>query len=90
MAADIIHDGHISLLKKANKYGDVIVGLLTDKAISTYKSVPYLDFRRRKIIIQNIKYVKKIVPQETLDYVDNLNSIKPDFVLKLLKNGQAN
>ena len=81
MAADIIHDGHISLLKKANKYGDVIVGLLTDKAISTYKSVPYLDFRRRKIIIQNIKYVKKIVPQETLDYVDNLNSIKPDFVV---------
>ena len=43
--------------------------------------MPYLDFRRRKIIIQNIKYVKKIVPQETLDYVDNLNSIKPDFVV---------
>ena len=81
MAADIIHEGHINLLKKANEYGEVIVGLLTDKAISSYKGVPYLDFKRRRIIIQNIKYVKKIIPQETLDYVSNLNKIKPNYVV---------
>ena len=81
MAADIIHEGHINLLKKANQYGEVIVGLLTDKAISSYKGVPYLDFKRRRIIIQNIKYVKKIIPQETLDYVSNLNKIKPNYVV---------
>ncbi len=81
MAADIIHEGHINLLKKASQYGEVIVGLLTDKAISSYKGVPYLDFKRRKIIIQNIKYVKRIIPQETLDYVSNLKKIKPNYVV---------
>ena len=81
LAVDIIHEGHINILKTANGYGDVIVGLLTDEAIASYKSIPYLNYNRRKIIIQNIKYVKKVVPQKTLDYVHNLNIIKPDFVV---------
>ena len=81
LAVDIIHEGHINILKTANSYGDVIVGLLTDEAIASYKSIPYLNYNRRKIIIQNIKYVKKVVPQKTLDYVHNLNIIKPDFVV---------
>ncbi len=81
LAADIIHEGHISILKKASTFGDVIVGLLTDEAIASYKNIPYLDYKRRKIIIQNIKYVKSVIKQETLDYVSNLNLIKPDFVI---------
>jgi len=81
LAVDIIHEGHINILKIANSYGDVIVGLLTDEAIASYKSIPYLNYNRRKIIIQNIKYVKKVVPQKTLDYVHNLNIIRPDFVV---------
>ena len=67
LAVDIIHEGHINILKKANSYGDVTVGLLTDEAIASYKNIPYLDFKRRKIVIQNIKYVKKVIPQNTLD-----------------------
>jgi phosphoenolpyruvate phosphomutase / 2-hydroxyethylphosphonate cytidylyltransferase len=81
MSADIIHEGHINILKTANKLGDVHVGLLTDKAIESYKNIPYLNFKRRKIIIQNIKYVKRVIPQDTLDYVENLQLIKPDFVV---------
>jgi len=81
LAVDIIHEGHINILKKANSYGDVIVGLLTDEAIASYKNIPYLDFKRRKIVIQNIKYVKKVISQDTLDYVPNLNLLKPDFVV---------
>jgi len=81
LAVDIIHDGHINILKTAHKYGDVIVGLLTDEAIASYKNIPHLDFKRRKIIIENIKYVKKVVPQKTLDYIPNLKIIKPDFVV---------
>ena len=49
MSADIIHEGHVNILKIANKLGEVTVGLLTDKAISSYKSIPYLDYKRRKI-----------------------------------------
>ena len=81
LSADIIHEGHINILKKANSYGEVIVGLLTDEAIASYKNIPHLDYKRRKIIIQNIRYVKKVIPQNTLDYVANLKLIKPDFVV---------
>ena len=81
LSVDIIHEGHINILKTASKYGDVIVGLLTDEAIASYKNIPYLNYNRRKIIVQNIKYVKKVIPQKTLNYVENLNMIKPDFVV---------
>jgi len=81
LSADIIHEGHINILKIAKSYGTVVVGLLTDEAIASYKNIPHLNFKRRKIIIQNIKYVKKVIPQNTLDYVPNLNLIKPDYVV---------
>ena len=81
LAVDIIHEGHINILKTAKKYGDVTVGLLTDEAIASYKNIPHLDYKRRKIIIQNIKYVKKVIPQKTLSYIPNLNLLKPNFVV---------
>ena len=70
LSADILHKGHINILKIANSYGDVYVGLLTDKAISSYKNIPYLDYNKRKVVIENIKYVKKVIPQKSLDYVE--------------------
>jgi len=81
LSVDLFHEGHINILKTASKYGDVIVGLLTDDAIASYKNIPYLNFNRRKIVVQNIKYVKKVIPQNTLSYVPNLNLIRPDFVV---------
>ena len=81
LSVDIVHEGHINILKTASKYGEVIVGLLTDEAIASYKNIPYLNYERRKIIVQNIKYVNKVIPQNTLSYVSNLNSIKPDYVV---------
>ena len=81
LSADILHKGHINVLKTASTYGDVIVGLLTDKAIASYKSIPYLDYEKRKVVIENIKYVKKVIPQKTLDYVENLKFIKPHYVV---------
>ncbi len=81
LSADILHEGHINILKKAKQYGNVIVGLLTDEAIASYKNIPYLDFKKRKIVVENIKYVSSVIPQKTLDYVENLNLIKPDYVV---------
>ena len=81
LSADIIHEGHINILKTANNFGEVVVGLLTDDAIASYKNIPYLDYKTRKVIVQNIKYVKKVIPQNTLDYIPNLKLIKPDFVV---------
>ncbi len=81
LSADIMHEGHINILKIANSYGEVIVGLLTDEAIASYKNIPYLDYQKRKVVIENVKFVKKVIPQKTLDYVENLELIKPDFVV---------
>ena len=81
MSADLIHPGHINILKEAAKYGDVIVGLLTDKAIASYKRVPFMSFEQRKNVMENIKGVTRVITQETLDYRPNLKNIKPDFVV---------
>ena len=81
MSADLIHPGHLNVIKAAQKYGNVIVGLLTDKAIASYKRVPFMNYDQRYEIISNIKGVESVVPQETLDYVPNLLKIRPDYVI---------
>ena len=81
MSADLIHPGHINLLKKASEYGNVIVGLLTDSAIAKYKRLPFMSFDQRMEVIENIKYVYKVVVQETLSYKKNLISFKPNYVI---------
>jgi len=81
MSADLIHPGHLNIINEAKKYGEVIVGVLTDRAIASYKRLPFLTFEQRKLIVENIKGVAKVIPQETLDYVPNLKKIKPDFVV---------
>ena len=81
MSADIIHPGHLNIIKEGAKLGKVTVGVLTDEAIASYKRLPYLDYEQRKIIVENIKNVEKVIPQKTLDYVPNLLIEKPDFVV---------
>jgi phosphoenolpyruvate phosphomutase len=81
MSADIIHPGHLNIIKEAQKYGCVVVGVLTDNAIASYKRLPYMDYEQRKLIVKSIKGVTKVIPQETLDYVPNLRLIKPNFVV---------
>ncbi|MEZ4689356.1 MAG: phosphoenolpyruvate mutase [Ignavibacteria bacterium] len=81
MSADLIHPGHLNIINEARKLGEVTIGLLTDKAIASYKRLPFLTYDQRKIIIENIKGVDKVIPQETLDYVENLKMLKPDYVV---------
>ena len=80
ISADILHHGHINLIKKASEYGKLIVGVLTDEAVATYKRFPVIEFEERKFIIENISGVSEVVPQNTLDYTDNLKKYKPDYV----------
>ena len=81
MSADILHHGHLNILELAKGKGHVIVGLLTDEAISSYKVPPLLPYEQRKAMLENISLVDEIVSQETLDYEPNLRKIKPDFVV---------
>ncbi len=81
MGADIIHSGHLNILNHAQKYGEIVIGLFTDSAISEYKKLPLINYQQRYDIIKNIKGVKKVIAQDTWDYSKNLNKIKPDFVV---------
>tara|TARA_Y100000768_G_scaffold302319_1_gene236165 strand:- start:3933 stop:5234 length:1302 start_codon:yes stop_codon:yes gene_type:complete len=81
MSADLVHPGHMNILKEAAKLGDVTVGLLTDKAIASYKRLPFMSFEHRKEVIENIKGVSNVISQDTLDYRPNLKNFKPDFVV---------
>ena len=80
-SADFIHRGHIKILKKASKLGRVIVGILTDEAINSFKKIPLLNFNQRKLIFENLKLVDEVVVQKALDYRPNLRKIKPEFVI---------
>ena len=81
MSVDLIHPGHLNIIRKASELGEVTIGLLTDKAIASYKRLPYMDFDQRQEVIQNIKGVSHVVPQKTLDYVPNLRKYRPDYVV---------
>ena len=81
MSADILHPGHINIIQEAAKLGDVVVGLLTDKAIASYKRLPYLDYVQREAVVSAMKGVTKVMEQTTLDYRPNLEALKPDYVV---------
>ena len=81
MSADLVHQGHVNIIAEGHKLGKVIIGLLTDEAIASYKRLPLIAFNERKIIVENLKGVEKVIPQITLDYVPNLKELKPDYVV---------
>ena len=81
MSADLVHPGHLNIIQEAKKLGEVTIGLLTDEAIASYKRLPHMEFEYRKEVVENIKGVKEVIPQSTLDYRPNLNKLKPDYVV---------
>ncbi len=81
IAADFLHEGHLNIIKTGASYGDLIVGVLTDAAIASYKKLPYMPFESRKIIVESIKGVKCVVSQESKDYEENIRKYKPDYVV---------
>ena len=79
MAADLLHHGHIRILKKSSHLGSVVVGLMTDKALKKYKGNPFLKFEYRKEILKEIKLISYIIPIHKLNFVDISRVIKPDY-----------
>ena len=81
LAADIIHPGHLKIINEGAKYGKVIVGVLTDEAISSYKRLPVFDLNTRVEIVENIRNVSQVITQKSVSYKENLVLIKPDYVI---------
>ena len=81
MSADIIHPGHLNIIREAAQLGEVTVGVLTDAAIASYKRLPYMSYEQRAAVVAALKGVVQVIPQEQLDYIPNLRKLKPDFVV---------
>lgn len=87
MSADLIHPGHINILKVARQkanllpQGKVVVGLLTDSAIASYKRLPYMNFAQRKMVLENLSFIDEVIAQNTLSYEENIRKLKPKFVI---------
>lgn len=81
MAVDLLHPGHINVISRAAELGSVTVGLLTDSAVAKYKRLTFMNFDQRAMLLQQIKGVDFVIPQETWDYRPNLQQLKPDYVV---------
>ena len=80
-STDIIHGGHLSIIKKAQKLGRLIIGVLSDDVVASYKRVPFVPATERKLLFERISGVYKVVDQNTLSYEENLKKYKPDIVV---------
>ncbi|WP_295156124.1 phosphoenolpyruvate mutase [uncultured Ruminococcus sp.] len=80
-SADMIHSGHIAIIKKAARLGRLTVGVLSDEAVCSYKRFPLLPFSERKVMFENINGVYRVVEQKELSYRENLEKYRPDYVV---------
>ena len=81
MSADLVHPGHLNIIRTAAELGEVTVGVLTDEAIASYKRLPYMNWEQRSAVVAQLKGVARVIPQTTLDYVPNLLKLRPDYVV---------
>jgi len=80
-STDMIHSGHIAAIKKAQRLGKLIIGVLSDEAVISYKRFPLLPGAERRVMFENIAGVWNVVEQKTLSYRENLERYRPDFVV---------
>ena len=80
-STDMVHSGHIAIIRKAEKLGKLIVGVLADEAVASYKRFPMMPFEERKTLFENIAGVEQVIEQKTLSYKDVLHELKPDYVV---------
>ena len=81
MSTDVIHGGHIAIINKAKKLGKLIIGVLSDEAVTNFKRFPLVPFEERKTLYENLDGIYKVVEQKELSYKKNLLKYKPDYVV---------
>lgn len=80
-STEYIHSGHVAIINKAKRLGRLIIGVLSDKAVSSYKRYPLIPFDERKQLMGNIAGVERVVEQKNLSYIENLRELKPTYVV---------
>jgi len=80
-STEYIHSGHVAILHKARRLGRLIVGVLSDEAVASYKRYPLIPYEERKALFENLAGVERVVEQKSLSYKENLEALKPDYVV---------
>ena len=80
-STEYIHSGHMAIINKARRLGRLIIGVLSDEAVSSFKRYPLIPFSERKALFENLAGVERVVTQDTLSYAKNLRELKPDYVV---------
>lgn len=80
-STDIIHSGHMAILKRAAGLGKLTIGVLSDTAVASYKRFPLIPYEERKELLKNIQGVSAVIEQKDLSYKENLLKLRPDYVV---------
>jgi len=82
LCIDFLHHGHLNVLIKAKKLGSVIVALMSDEGILSYKKKkPYIKYKNRKKIIQHIDCVSLVVKLNKLEFESIAKKYKVEFLV---------
>ena len=80
-STDVIHEGHLHIIQEAQAYGELTIGVLTDEALIKFDRFPTITFDERFQMIQKLDGVAHVVAQSTVSYTENLQKLKPDYVI---------
>lgn len=78
---DVIHEGHLNIIRQASKYGTVIAGVLGDQAMIRYNRFPTVSIEERKKMLENIPEVSRVVEQQDVVYDNIIKELRPDYVI---------
>lgn len=81
ISTDVIHGGHIEIIRRAAELGELTVGVLTDEVVAAYKRYPLLSCKERMRIASGLKGVAHVVEQNDISYAGPLRSLRPDYVV---------
>lgn len=81
VSSDVVHEGILNVVQKAAELGEVVIGVLSDEVIATYKREPLLTSDERMRVFGSLKGVSRVIEQDTLSYRGVLEDLHPDYVV---------
>lgn len=78
---DVIHEGHLNIINEAKKYGEVIIGILSDEAMIKYNQFPTISFEKRKELIASLPGISRVVTQQDVMYDEIIKTYRPDYII---------
>lgn len=78
---DVIHEGHLNIIRCAQEYGELVVGILSDQAMIQYNRFPTISFEERVELVKHTEGVSRVIVQEEIMYDQVIKDLRPDYVI---------